>query len=64
MAKDQDKMSEPRSIRFPHSFLERVEEWRAKQRPIPAWGDAIRRLAEVGLEAEEKTDKPARGRKA
>jgi hypothetical protein len=58
MAKDKEKMSEPRSIRFPHSFLERVEEWRARQRPIPAWGDAIRTLAEVGLEAAEKAEKP------
>jgi hypothetical protein len=63
MAKRKEKMSEPRSIRFPQSFLDRVEEWRARQRPIPAWGDAIRQLAETGLEAEEKSEKPAKGRK-
>jgi hypothetical protein len=59
-----EKMSEPRSIRFPQSFLDRVEEWRAAQRPIPPWGDAIRRLAELGLEAAErdKVEKP-KGRK-
>jgi len=54
-------MSEPRSIRFPQTFLDRVEEWRATQRPIPPWGDAIRKLAEIGLEALEKPEKPARG---
>jgi hypothetical protein len=63
MARGKEKMSEPRSIRFPQSFLDRVEEWRAAQRPIPPWGDAIRRLAEIGLETAEK-DKPGKGRKA
>lgn len=58
-------MSEPRSIRFPQSFLDRVEEWRAAQRPIPPWGDAIRRLAEMGLEAAEASGavKPDKRRK-
>lgn len=63
MAKDKDKMSEPRSIRFPHMFLDRVEEWRAKQRPIPPWGDAIRQLAEMGLGVAEKAEKPVKGKK-
>jgi hypothetical protein len=57
-------MSEPRSIRFPQSFLDRVEEWRASQRPIPQWGIAIRQLAERGLEIieKEKTDKKKGGK--
>ena len=45
------------------SFLDRVEEWRAVQRPIPPWGDSVRQLAEIGLDAAEKAEKPAKGRK-
>ncbi|MBO0766539.1 MAG: hypothetical protein J2P50_18385 [Hyphomicrobiaceae bacterium] len=63
MAKRTEKMGEPRSIRFPQSFLDRVEEWRATQRPIPQWGDAIRKLAEAGLQAiKERPEKKGRGK--
>lgn len=35
-------------------LLQRVEEWRAKQRPIPNKSEAARMLIERALEAEEK----------
>jgi hypothetical protein len=55
----------PISLKAPQSFLDKVDEWRAGQRPIPNRGDAIRKLVEVGLEAlqKEKPEKPAKGRK-
>jgi hypothetical protein len=52
----------PISLKAPQSFLDKVDEWRAGQRPIPNRGDAIRRLVELGLEAlqKEKPEKPAK----
>ena len=36
----------------PRALLQEVEEWRAQHRPIPSLSHAIRRLIELGLEAE------------
>jgi hypothetical protein len=64
MPKRTEKMSEPIAIRFRQSFLDRVDEWRSKQRPIPSRGEVIRRLAEEKLaEVEAKPDKPKKGGK-
>lgn len=49
-------MGEPISVRFPQSFIDRIEEWRAEQRPIPSRGEAIRKLAEYGLEVYGRED--------
>lgn len=37
-------------------LLQRVEEWRAKQRPIPNKSEAARMLIERALETEERSD--------
>lgn len=34
------------------SFLERVDDWRAVQRPVPSRAEAIRRLVEFAMSAE------------
>lgn len=55
----------PISLKAPQSFLDKVDEWRAGQRPIPNRGDAIRKLVEVGLEAiKAQSEKPKGGRKS
>ncbi len=53
----------PISLKAPQSFLDKVDEWRAGQRPIPNRGDAIRRLVEIGLDALQMKEKPAKGGK-
>lgn len=50
----------PISLKAPQSFLDKVDEWRAGQRPIPNRGDAIRQLVEIGLTALQKAEKPAK----
>lgn len=54
-------MTGPVSLKAPQSFFDKIDEWRAGQRPIPNRGEAIRRLVEVGLEALQK-EKPGKGR--
>jgi hypothetical protein len=54
----------PISLKAPQSFLDKVDEWRAGQRPIPNRGDAIRQLVEAGLEAMRKEKTEKKGRKA
>jgi hypothetical protein len=38
-------------IGFTDEMIEAVEEWRAKQKPVPNLSEAIRRLVELGLKA-------------
>jgi hypothetical protein len=66
MTQRREKMIGPISLKAPQSFLDKIDEWRAGQRPIPNRGDAIRRLVEVGLDAlqKDKGEKPGKGRKA
>lgn len=49
-----DEKSETERIQIvaPRSWKDLVEEWRAGQRPVPNLSAAIRRLVEIGLEAE------------
>jgi hypothetical protein len=67
MTERREKMVGPISLKAPQSFLDKVDEWRAGQRPIPNRGAAIRLLAEAGLEAvtekAAKPEKPAKGGK-
>jgi hypothetical protein len=64
MTERREKMVGPVSLKAPQSFFDRIDAWRAVQRPIPNRGDAIRRLVELGLETLQKADKPVKGRKA
>jgi hypothetical protein len=65
MTERREKMVGPISLKAPQSFLDKVDEWRAGQRPIPNRGDAIRKLVEVGLEAiKAQSEKPKGGRKS
>jgi hypothetical protein len=36
-------------VGFSEEMLDAVENWRAKQRPVPNLSEAIRRLVELGL---------------
>jgi hypothetical protein len=36
-------------VGFTTSMLDAIDNWRAKQRPIPTVSDAIRHLIEIGL---------------
>ena len=37
----------------PRALLDRVEDWRASQRPVPGISESIRRLLEIALDAEQ-----------
>lgn len=39
-------------VRIPSDELNLIDDWRSKQRPIPSRPEAIRRLIEMGLQAE------------
>ncbi|BAQ50394.1 hypothetical protein Maq22A_4p60200 (plasmid) [Methylobacterium aquaticum] len=45
----------------PETWLAPVEEWRRAQQKIPSRGEAIRRLVEIGLEAERNKRHPLKG---
>jgi len=36
-------------VRVPNELSEKIDEWRAQQRPIPSTPEAIRQLVEIGL---------------
>jgi Arc/MetJ-type ribon-helix-helix transcriptional regulator len=40
-------------LAVPKTWVDKIDEWRAKQRPIPNKSEAIRVLVERALEAEE-----------
>jgi hypothetical protein len=56
-------MTELIAVRMKPELRERIDEWRARLRPIPSQGAAIRQLVEDALELHEKDDKP-KGRKS
>ncbi len=35
-------------------WVRRVEDWRASQRPVPSWGEAVRILVDEALDARER----------
>lgn len=37
-------------VRVPQELSDRIEEWRAQQRPVPSIPEAIRRLVEAALD--------------
>jgi hypothetical protein len=39
---------------FTEEMVAAVEKWRAKQKPIPNFSEAVRRLIEIGLRAKGK----------
>jgi hypothetical protein len=50
------------NMRVPAAWRKRIDKWREKQPfPPPSLSEAIRRLVELGLDADEKAD---RGKKA
>lgn len=51
---DENSKTQRVQIVAPQSWLDRVEDWRARQRPVPNLSAAIRRLAEMALEVEER----------
>jgi hypothetical protein len=52
-AKPKKKPTDNRlQIRYDDAWLARVEDWRAKQRPIPSLSEAIRTLTDMGIETE------------
>jgi Arc/MetJ-type ribon-helix-helix transcriptional regulator len=50
MAKRVSKMTELTAVRLTREMREEIEEWRAKLRPIPSQGAAIRQLVRDGLD--------------
>ncbi|MGX7706289.1 hypothetical protein [Methylobacterium sp. Gmos1] len=53
-----DEASKTKRVQLvaPESFLDRVEEWRAVQRPVLNVSAAIRKLCEMALDDEERRD--------
>jgi hypothetical protein len=47
------------SVRIPETQWERVEDWRRRQRKIPAMNEALRTLLERGLTTEKAKEKVA-----
>jgi hypothetical protein len=61
MAKRIEKMTELIAVRLTRELRSEVDEWRAKLRPIPSQGAAIRQLVRDGLEWHKR--KPAGGKR-
>lgn len=38
-------------------WVNRVEDWRASQRPVPSWGEAVRILVDRALDDEEARER-------
>jgi hypothetical protein len=62
MQKRTAKMTELIAVRMKPELRERIDEWRAKVRPIPSQGAAIRQLVEDALDLHDKGEK-LKGRK-
>ena len=39
-----------KGVRMPDSLVKAVNEWRRAEPDIPSWGEAVRRLLELGLQ--------------
>jgi hypothetical protein len=44
----------------PASWIEKIDDWRARQPGLPNVSEAIRRLVEIGIEASKKGGKHGR----
>lgn len=54
MSSKLDDKTEPQRLNMvaPPSWFERIDDWRAKQRPVPSVSEAIRRLADLALDSQ------------
>jgi metal-responsive CopG/Arc/MetJ family transcriptional regulator len=50
-------------LRCSDEYLQALDEWRAKQRPIPSRSEAIRQLTMIGLSELPSTVKPKEKKK-
>lgn len=57
---DPDSVTARVQIVAPPPWIERVDTWRGKQKPIPSRSEAIRALVQRGLEAELPTKRVSR----
>jgi hypothetical protein len=48
-----------KTVAFDHAMIEAIENWRARQEPMPSTSEAIRQLVEMGL-----ANAPAAGRRS
>ncbi len=53
-----DKRDLKFQMRHAASFMEKVDEWRVLQRPIPSRASAIQQLVELGLTVRVRNTKP------
>lgn len=53
---NEEQQTERLQMRVSPSFLEKVDEWRAGQRPLPSRSEAIRLLVEIALRQELQSD--------
>ena len=44
-----ERPSLKKTISFDHAMIEAIENWRARQEPVPSTPEAIRQLVEMGL---------------
>jgi hypothetical protein len=51
-------------VGFSEEMIESVENWRAKQKPVPNLSEAIRRLVELGLAGAKKFAAPSQQTRA
>ncbi len=54
-----ERPSSKKTIAFDHAMIEAIENWRARQEPVPSMSEAIRQLVEAGL-----ANAPAAGRRS
>lgn len=57
---DKDAPSGRINVIASEALLDRIEEWRARQRPIPTKSEAARMLMEMALDADEARAGPKR----
>ena len=50
------------TIRLPDEFWTRIDEWRRRQPDLPSRPEALRRLAERALDAEDQERKPQKAK--
>ena len=56
-----DESSRTFQMRVKQSFMDKIDEWRRAQKDLPPQAEAIRRLVELGLEADVRSKSKKRG---
>lgn len=51
-------LTERFELRFTKAMLDGIDEWRARKKPLPTRAEAIRRLIDMGLRADEGESEP------